>query len=55
MSSGVIEAPVLAKSAIWPAIGVGINFSVIANGVVKKINAFLFDKCKAVGVEIRAK
>ncbi len=50
---GTIEAPILAKSAIWSATAVDANFSVIANGVVKEINAFLTDKCKEVGVEIK--
>ncbi|MGO9173858.1 MAG: hypothetical protein ACLP7P_18100 [Rhodomicrobium sp.] len=53
MGWGQIEAPILAKSAIWSATAVDANFSVIANGVVKEINAFLTDKCKEVGVEIK--
>jgi hypothetical protein len=52
MGWGKIEAPVLAKSAIWSATAVDSNFSVISNGVVKEINAFLFDKCKEVGIQI---
>jgi hypothetical protein len=53
MNWGPIEAPILAKSAIWSATAVDANFSVIANGVVKEINAFLTDKCKEVGVDIK--
>jgi hypothetical protein len=53
MNWGSIEAPILAKSAIWSATAVDANFSVIANGVVKEINAFLTDKCKEVGIEIK--
>ncbi len=52
MGWGAIEAPILAKSAIWSATAVDANFAVIANGVVKEINSFLFDKCKEAGVEI---
>ena len=53
MGWGTIEAPVLAKTAIWPVTAVDSTFSVIANGVVRDINAFLTDKCKEVGVEIK--
>ena len=53
MNWGSIEAPLLAKTAIWSATAVDANFSVIANGVVKEINAFLTDKCKEVGIEIK--
>lgn len=53
MGWGSIEAPVLAKTAIWSATAVDSTFSVIANGVVRDINAFLTGKCKEVGVEIK--
>jgi hypothetical protein len=53
MGWGKIEAPVLAKTAIWSATAVDSTFSVIANGVVRDINAFLTTKCKEVGVEIK--
>ncbi len=53
MGWGSIEAPVLAKTAIWSATAVDSTFSVIANGVVRDINAFLTDKCKEAGVEIK--
>ena len=55
MGWGTIEAPVLAKSAIWSATAVDATFAVISNGVVKEINSFLFDKCKEIGVEIKAR
>ncbi len=48
-----IEAPILARTAIWTATTADANFSVIANGVVRQINSFLTDKCKEVGVEIK--
>jgi len=50
---GEIDAPLLAKTAIWSATAVDANFAVISNGVVKDINSFLFDKCKEVGVEVK--
>jgi hypothetical protein len=53
MGWGAVEAPVLAKTAIWSATAVDSTFSVIANGVVRDINAFLTDKCKEVGIEIK--
>jgi hypothetical protein len=53
MGWGTIEAPVLAKTAIWSATAADSTFSVIANGVVRQINAFFYDKCKEVGVEIK--
>jgi len=53
MGWGSIEAPVLAKTAIWSATAVDANFAVISSGVVKEINSFLFDKCKEAGVEIK--
>ncbi len=55
MGWGPIEAPILAKSAIWSATAVDANFSVIANNVVSEINSFLFEKCKEAGVEIKAR
>jgi len=53
MGWGSIEAPILAKSAIWTATTADANFSVIANGVVTQINSFLIEKCKEVGVDIK--
>jgi hypothetical protein len=54
MGWGTIEAPILAKSAIWSATAVDSNFSVISNNIVTEINNFLFGKCKEIGVEIKA-
>ncbi|WKW51036.1 hypothetical protein [Rhodomicrobium lacus] len=51
---GTIEAPILAKTAIWSATAVDANFSVIANGVVKEINDFLTVSCKEEGFDIAA-
>ncbi len=53
MGWGPIEAPAIAKAAIWSATEVDANFGVISNGVVREINNFLFDKCKEVGVEVK--
>lgn len=53
MNWGSIEAPILAKSAIWPVTAVDANFGVIANGVVREINTFLTDKCKEAGIEVK--
>ncbi len=55
MGWGQIEAPILAKTAIWSATAVDANFSVIANGVAREINTFLYESCKEVGVEIAAR
>jgi hypothetical protein len=55
MGWGSIEAPMLAKSAIWSATAVDANFSVISNNIVTAINNFLFEKCKEVGVEITSR
>ncbi len=54
MGWGSIEAPVLAKTAVWSATAVDANFGVIANGVAAEINTFLFDKCKEAGAGIKA-
>jgi hypothetical protein len=53
MGWGSIEAPILAKSAIWSATAVDANFSVISNGVVNQINNFLGEKCKEVGIDTK--
>jgi hypothetical protein len=53
MGWGSIEAPILAKSAIWSATAVDSNFSVISSGVVNQINNFLGEKCKEVGIDIK--
>ncbi|MGO8953086.1 MAG: hypothetical protein ACLPWS_20475 [Rhodomicrobium sp.] len=53
MGWGAIEAPILAKTAIWSATAVDANFNVISSGIVTDINSFLTDKCKEVGIEIK--
>ncbi len=53
MGWGSIEAPLLAKTAIWSATAVDANFNVISSGFVTEINNFLTQKCKEVGVEIK--
>jgi len=53
MGWGSIEAPLLAKTAIWSATAVDANFNVISSGFVTEINNFLTEKCKEVGVEIK--
>jgi hypothetical protein len=53
MNWGSIEAPILAKTAVWSATAIDANFSVIASGVIKEINSFLTDRCKEVGVEVK--
>lgn len=50
-----IEAPVLAKTAIWSATAVDANFSVIANGVANEVNDFMYVSCKQEGVEVAKK
>jgi hypothetical protein len=55
MGWGAVEAPILAKTAIWSATAVDNGFSVIGNGVVGEINSFLFEKCQHDGVEIKRK
>ena len=47
-----IEAPTLAKTAIWSATAAGTNFDVISTGIVKEINTFCFKTCKEAGAEI---
>jgi hypothetical protein len=47
-----IEAPILAKSAIWSATAVDANFGVIANNVVTEINNFFAASCKEAGVPV---
>ncbi len=54
MGWGTIDAPILAKSAIWSATAVDANFSVISSNVVTEINGFLFERCKEIGVEVKA-
>jgi hypothetical protein len=48
-----IEAPLLAKTAIWSATAVDANFNVLSSGIVKQINGFLDIKCKEEGIEVK--
>lgn len=50
-----IEAPALAKGAIWSATKLDQTFSVMSSGVTKEINDFLYSKCPADGVTIAGK
>jgi hypothetical protein len=52
MGCGLIEAPTLAKTAIWSATAAGTNFDVISMGIVKEINTFVFETCKEADVEL---
>jgi hypothetical protein len=47
-----IEAPVLAKAAIWSATATDNTFNVLSGAIVGEVNEFLFTKCKADGVEV---
>ncbi len=53
MGCGLIEAPTLAKTAIWSATAADTNFGVISMGIVKEINTFVFETCKEADVEIK--
>ncbi len=50
-----IEAPTLAKAAIWSATSMDSMLGVLGSGVVKEINLSLYDKCAADGVNISSK
>jgi hypothetical protein len=52
MGWGDIDAPLLAKGAIWSATATDNTFNVLSGSVVNEINAFVFAKCKDVGVDI---
>jgi hypothetical protein len=47
-----IEAPTLAKGAIWSATKLDQAFSVMSSGIRKEINDFLYNKCPADGVTV---
>jgi len=53
MGWGNIEAPLLAKTAIWSATAIDANFNVMSSGFVAEINNFLGEKCREAGVEIK--
>jgi hypothetical protein len=52
MGWGDIDAPLLAKGAIWSATATDNTFNVLSGSVVNEINSFVFAKCKDVGVDI---
>ena len=49
-----IQAPALAKGAIWSATKLDQAFSVMSSGIKKEINDFLYSKCADDGVPITA-
>ncbi len=52
MGWGDIDAPLLAKGAIWSATATDNTFNVLSGSVVENINSFIFGSCKEVGVDI---
>jgi hypothetical protein len=52
MGWGDIDAPLLAKGAIWSATATDNTFNILSGSVVSEINSFVFAKCKDVGVDI---
>ena len=52
--SSDIDAPLLAKGAIWSATATDNTFNVLSGSVVTEINSFIYEKCKDVGVDIPA-
>ncbi len=47
-----IEAPALAKAAIWSATKLDNALGVLEGAMTRKINDFMFTKCKEVGIDI---
>jgi hypothetical protein len=52
MGWGEIDAPLLAKGAIWSATATDNTFNVLSGSMVSEINSFIFDKCKESGITI---
>lgn len=50
-----VDAPALLQGAVWSATSLDKTFDVLGGSSVKQINAFLFQSCKEVGVEIPEK
>ncbi len=50
-----VDAPALLQGAVWSATTLDKTFDVLSGSSVKQINAFLFQSCKEVGVEIPEK
>ena len=55
MNWGKIEAPVLAKSALWSATAADNTFGVLQSTVVEDINDFIQNKCEDVKAEWQGK
>jgi hypothetical protein len=49
---GKIDAPLLAKSALWSATAIDSTMNVVGASAVRRLNAFIYEKCKEVGVEV---
>jgi hypothetical protein len=47
-----IDAPILAKGAIWSATAADNAFNVMSGSVVGEINSFIYEHCKEVGVDV---
>lgn len=52
---GKIEAPMLAKTALWSATATDNTFNVLQGSVVEDINDFITNKCREVEAEWKAK
>ena len=55
MNWGKIEAPMLAKSALWSATAADNTFGVLQSTVVEDINDFIQNKCEDVKAEWQGK
>jgi hypothetical protein len=52
LNLGVIEAPALLHGAIWSAMTLDKVFGFLSESAVRHTNAFVYDSCKEVGVEV---
>ena len=52
LNLGSIEAPALLQGAIWSAMTLDKVFSFLSESAVRHTNAFVYDSCKEVGVEV---
>jgi len=52
LNLGVIEAPALLQGAFWSAMTLDKVFSFLSESAVRHTNAFVYDSCKEVGVEV---
>jgi hypothetical protein len=50
-----VDAPALLKGAVWSATTLDKTFDVLGGQAAKRINAFVYERCKEVGVEIPEK